>query len=275
METTTTPTGMSCEAAAWEHAKADAYNKTRGRLGQLECPLCFNKGTIAYVGENGFMRVKPCGCRERRKTMQRARQTGAAALLGRYTFGSFTTAQPWQAVLLQAARDYAAAGTSGWFFIGGQSGAGKTHLCTAILGAAVKRGVAARYCIWPQEMRQLTGAGFAGFTETNKRLDELCCAPLLYIDDLFKSDDNAPPDKRQSELAFEVLNSRYNRMLPTIVSSERSYLELKSLNNAIAGRIRERCGRFEFSIKKESGKDWRAQTSAAKQADTPAEKGAL
>ena len=40
-------------------------------------------------------------------------------------------------------------------FIGGQVGAGKTHLCTAMVGEFLKRGISAKYMLWRDDALKL------------------------------------------------------------------------------------------------------------------------
>ncbi len=55
-------------------------------------------------------------------------------LLNIYTFNRFQTDTPLQKLIKSTANKYLDDRSSSWFFIGGQSGAGKSHICTAIAG---------------------------------------------------------------------------------------------------------------------------------------------
>jgi chromosomal replication initiation ATPase DnaA len=73
----------------------------------------------------------------------------------RYTFDSYSTPNPWQKYAKDKTRAYLTGHTNNWFFAGGQVGAGKTHLCTAIVGAILNRGTPARYMVWDIESKKL------------------------------------------------------------------------------------------------------------------------
>ena len=83
--------------------------------------------------------------------------------------------------------------------------------------------------------------------------------PVLYIDDLFKgSNVDNKPTQADINLAMEIINYRYNtsrttkqRMI-TIISSERTVSELREIDEALAGRIKEMAGEWIITI---SGKD--------------------
>lgn len=241
----------------WEQRKVDQHNNMPGRLPDYECDLCLNRGNIAFIGENGNITLKKCKCMEKRKMIKNAKKTGAYELMLKYKFSNYTVKDKWQKTLYDAAVKYSKSDIANWFFLGGQTGAGKTHICTAIIASMLQRDIVPMYIMWPQEIRQLTTAGFANYDSVNDRIDQLCKAEFLYIDDLFKSDDRKPPDNKEIGMAFEILNIRYFKNLPTIISSEYTNERISSLNHALAGRIRERCGEYEFSIGDDPQKDWR------------------
>ena len=85
----------------------------------------------------------------------------------------------------------------------------------------------------------------------NDKLNELQSVDVLYIDDFMKSLDRS---KINTELnfAFEIINSRYTANKPTIISSELDINQLNAFDNALAGRIVEKAGKFTISI---SGSD--------------------
>ena len=92
--------------------------------------------------------------------------------------------------------------------MGGQSGAGKTHLCTAVTVHYIRKGKEARYMLWRDEIAQIKAivtdsAAYAA------RMDALKKTPVLYIDDLFKGslkdgihDDNFDVDEELKKPTF-------------------------------------------------------------------------
>ena len=102
------------------------------------------------------------------------------------------------------------------FYIFGQSGAGKSHICTAICGALIERSKDVYYMPWRDESTALKSlvtdaAAYTGRMRVLKKTE------VLYIDDFLKGGDT----DADIRLAYEILNSRYNdRGLRTILSSE-------------------------------------------------------
>lgn len=81
-------------------------------------------------------------------------------------------------------------------------------------------------------------------------------ASVLYIDDLFKSKDNAPPTPSDVQKTFQMLNFRYNNGLPTIISSELTIDRILQIDEATGGRIKEMCDQC-LNIARDSSKNFR------------------
>ena len=75
--------------------------------------------------------------------------------------------------------------------------------------------------------------------EYNKRMWKLKTVSVLYIDDFLKC--RGAPSDSDINIAFELLNARYNNTkLTTIISTERSISEILGLDEALGSRIVER-----------------------------------
>lgn len=119
------------------------YNAQPGTLTGYHCDICNDKGLLAVTdGEREWM--TPCTCMKTRDALQRIRESGLEDLLRTCTFSNFETEQPFQARMKQCATDFLSQ-RQAWFFVGGQSGCGKTHICTALVGGFLKLGLSVRY----------------------------------------------------------------------------------------------------------------------------------
>jgi DNA replication protein DnaC len=181
-----------------------------------------------------------------------------------FFFERYETQDAWQRTIKETALRFTYSHEGEWFFIGGQSGAGKTHICTAAAIAKLKQGKELRYMEWREEVPKIK----ASITDAVRYADmmkELKEADVLYIDDLFKTGKNAEgfaaqPTAADVNLAFEIINYRYNQPeLITIISSERTLIELMEIDEAIAGRIAERSKAqgFCINLKPDAQKNWR------------------
>lgn len=191
--------------------------------------------------------VRECECVELARNRKRLRDSGLEQLAGRCTFYSYEAKHQWQEVIKNKAQDYLKDYKGKSFFISGQSGSGKTHICTAICNEIIRQGGRLKYFQWVKDgsrLKQLV----TDPDRYEKEITGLIEMPFFYLDDLFKS----KVTDADMRLLYEIINGRYNMGLPTILSSERSLQHLKNLQEgdgeAIAGRIFETCGKGEYCI---------------------------
>ena len=186
------PTGSQPEepfdAMAFAHQQTEWYNKAEGHLDQedgYDCPICRNKGYLRVVTEEGGIPnawMRPCQCQKVRQSIRQMRRSGLQHIIQDYTFAKFQATEPWQQKLKAAAQAYAQS-LEGWFFFGGQSGSGKTHLCTAICRKALHQGKQVRYMLWRDDVSRIKAVANQG-EEYNAAIAPYKHAELLYIDDL-------------------------------------------------------------------------------------------
>ena len=256
---TKTLTGTNSKALE----EAEKYNALQGALTGYDCPTCHNKGFVAvvYEGEDTY-RLAKCHCMVLRKSIARIKRSGLSDVLDKYTFDRYRADDDWQKRVKRKAVQYAESG-DGWFFIGGQVGCGKTHICTAIVSELLKKGIAARYMLWRDEMTKLQAIRFND-QAFEKRMRAWKTVPVLYVDDLFKT--NKPSDF-EVNATFEIINARYNRPdLRTIVSSERQSREITDIDEAIGSRIVERSKGYRLDITRDDGRNQRMHPSNATRA---------
>lgn len=208
---------------------------------------CRCRGAGYYVldvpyGDPGFGRLVPCACTE----AARARRATAAAEsllvqlgaeLGRLAGSTFDTfdvdrelwpvadagGQPWslgaQRRALQEARAVAelyAAGLSGWLYLHGAVGAGKSHLAAAIAGRAAAGGRTTAY-VTAAGLITFLKAGF-GDGSADRRLLALQRVELLVLDDLGTQRASRPGEWAFEQL-YELLNDRYLHERATVITS--------------------------------------------------------
>ena len=83
--------------------------------------------------------------------------------------------------------------------------------------------------------------------------NEYAKAEILYIDDLFKG----KVTETDVNVAFQLINERYNTNLVTIVSSELLLKDLREIDEAIAGRLKEKAKSYCIQVAKDSSKNYR------------------
>ena len=240
-----------------EQISVDNYNKQVGDLKYYDCPICKNKGLIAVLNSEGRMAFAKCKCSDVRKTNKRIVDSGLSDLIGEYQFDKYEATEDWQKQILAKAKEFVSDEQNKWFFIGGQSGSGKTHICTGIVGELIKRGKAAMYMLWRDDVVKLK-ANVNNFDVYESLMNDFKTAPILYIDDFFNVDKGKEPSPADVNIAFELLNYRYNNPdLITIISSEFTTKDIIQIAENVGGRIHERTKQYRFNIAPDIKKNYR------------------
>ncbi len=249
---------------------ADNANARCGKLNLsdgYDCEICKNRGYINEVREtDGTYETiqKNCKCLRVRRGINNIKHSGLANVLHLYRMDNFVVFHEWQKNVYQKVSDYIAHGGNNWLFLGGASGAGKTHLCSAVAIELSRSRVAElKYIQWRDEVRRIKGDNFEGGNLINvfKSVD------ILYIDDFFKSgkgpyQEHQRPSAADIGIAFDILNSRAVQHLTTIISTECTFDELMDIDEAIAGRIKQMCGTYFVNISKGENKNYRLTAPA-------------
>ena len=231
------------------------YNDRIGDLPDVDCSKCKNKGYIAELTDELDEKYIECECMPKRRCIKAIKQSGLERLLSVNCFENYTTEFDWQANAKRRAMDYVNNGGDKWLFVAGQSGSGKTHLCTAVCGKLLDSGAIVKYVIWRNLLHELQGLQFKD-EEYQVKMKELQTVEVLYIDDFLKTLDT---QKIGTDLnfAFEVINARYISGKRTIISTELFSDDILKLDSATFGRINEKASGYLIQIKKEDGRNYR------------------
>ena len=261
--------------------KAWSYNKHEGDLNTLKCeflkieeklepsdirffncPTCRNKGHVLVIDETGTEIYKTCDCHKIRYALRRLHKSGLGDMASKYNLASYKATEEWQQYIKGRAEQYLQDNERAWFFIGGQVGCGKTFICTAITLELIKSGNNAQYMLWVDHAKKLKQNAMNVETY-QKMIDELKEVPVLYIDDFLKTESiNTPPTAADFNIAYEILNYRYNKKgLVTIISSEYSVEQIADMSEAIGSRIYEKTEGYNIYIKADRKKNMRYKTS--------------
>ena len=231
----------------WEREKAELRNKSEaGKANGYDCTDCKNRGYFhvyipsEYGAGLGYHKVRECKCVGARKSLRRIAQSGLADLIDECTFDAFIVKSEWQKEMKKKAEVFLADTSNRWFCVLGAVGSGKTHICTAICRELLNRGEEVRYMMWLEEVIKIKAVAMDA-DERRTLIEPLKVAPVLYIDDLFKTVRDGVVSDADIKLAFEILNYRYiNKKLVTIISSERCLESILNLDEAVGSRIYRR-----------------------------------
>ena len=239
----------------YEQFKVDSYNETPGNLKGYDCPICHNKGDVMILDPVTYERkLRDCKCMAQRRSLRYLERSGLSNVLELYSWDRWVAKEPWQKLIFDRAKAFAA-DPQGWFVASGRPGTGKTHICTAICGDLLHKGLEVRYLLW----RDFTTQAKALLTEDEEYrelVNPYKTVPVLYLDDLFKTGKNQEPTTGDCNLAFELINARYaDPTKITIISTELTVDRINDIDEAIGSRIFERSkdNYFDLSHKK----NWR------------------
>lgn len=225
--------------AAWiekKHSEATA-NGALPTAPEYRCELCHDTGQIIHRVPGSFeISVSECECAVKRRNALRIKRSGLADVMSRYTFEAYKTPDKQTAAIKAAALRYVAESRGEWFVIVGRPGSGKTHICTAIVGKMIEGGKNCKYMLWRDEVRELK-ALVNDNPAYRERMNLLKNVDVLYIDDFLKGRAVSDGDLN---VAFELLNARYNARKRTIISGERTIGAIMDIDEAIGSRIYER-----------------------------------
>ena len=190
--------------------------------------------------------VVPCQCQERVwgvKSSDRIRQYSDLGPLERLTFDTVelgtrdTFSEPSSFREAYHAAQRFVTDRQGWLVLCGPSGTGKTHLAAAVGNALVASDQPVRFVSVPDLLDHLRSAfDPAVGAQYDQIFLQAIEAPILILDDLGAQSATAWADEKLDQ----ILTHRYNRRLPTLVTTGLQFEELSD-------RLRTRLGDPYFS----------------------------
>lgn len=238
-----------------EQIKCDWYNETPGDLhlkDGIECDECKNKGYI-HIYLNGEIMARECKCMKKRKVIRKAKNSGLGDYLNKRAKDYLVT-QSWQEQNKSVMIKYCSLNPTNWFITCGQSGSGKTLMCSIIANNLLfNLGQEVIYITWTDFISRLKRDMMSDNTEeVNKYLDEIKNVEILFIDELLKK-----YNETDLKYIIEIINYRYQNDKKTIITSENSIDDLLNIDEATFGRVIEKCGEFVLEIEKDRAKNYR------------------
>lgn len=237
----------------------DMNNRLMGDLNERDgynCQKCNNRGYIFKLDKNGYECQAECECMAVRRNLRAMQKSGLGDVLAGCTFEKYETTEEWQKLIKQKAETFCVDDAAKWFYIGGQVGIGKSHLCSAIARHYVHSGKSVKYMVWTEESKKLKAS--VNDYLYQELIDEYKNVEVLYIDDFLKVKQGEKPTPADISLAFEIINHRMlNKDAITIISSEKTINELLEYDEATMSRIYQKTGKYRISIGKDQSKNYR------------------
>ena len=152
--------------------KVNYFNEKKGDRNVydgIDCTHCLNRGYV-YVIKDDEIAYETCSCMTRRKIALTIKKSGLEANFKKYTFDNYNATESWQKHIKKLAMEYVK--EPKWFYIAGQVGSGKTHICTAISSALIEKGYDFKYFDYAHDMPRLQRDLKSGWSDTSEKADE-------------------------------------------------------------------------------------------------------
>ena len=190
-----------------------------------DCQICGGAGFLRRkrdLDDPLFGRVETCECRldeavdERQSRLERLSNLGT---LTRFTFDTLKSEgrDPSFKRQLEIARQFALS-PAGWLAIQGASGSGKTHLAAAIANERIAAGQPVLFMVAADLLDRLRASydpDEADDMSFDLLFEQVRNTPLLILDDV----DAVSQTPWAKEKLTQVVNHRYNLLLPTVFTS--------------------------------------------------------
>lgn len=238
------------------------YNATQYNDKTYQCEKCKNKGKIAYLDEYGIFNLKDCECYRIRLNRKKMEKLGLLNFLDENnSFETMVSNENWQQHMISIAKNYVENFDNEWLLVCGSVGSGKTKLCSIVFSKILEKkpNAICEYLQWDADCNNLTFPSEKEKDNVNALIEDYKNCDILYIDDFLRLKSKKDFNSYLSNTAKAIINYRYINKLTTIISSELYYNELEELDEAIATRIYQMCGKGEhiISIKRDKGRNMR------------------
>ena len=219
---------------------------------RYDCPLC---------QDTGYVMEKMCSCLKSSLVEKELSTSGIGSLLKSQGFDTFSLdyyqgdAREQMEIVLSFLKEYVEDfGKDGeiknLLFLGG-TGLGKTHLSTAIAKSLIEKGVSVVYETSQNIFSDFESQRFNYFNQGEDLTEKYFTCDLLIIDDLGTEAVN----NFTVSCLYNILNTRLNRGMPVILSTNLTSSELrKTYNDRITSRLLG-----EFSLVRFCGSDIRVK----------------
>lgn len=166
----------------------------------------------------------------------------------------FEQKEEWQKEMYKCFLHFLSGKEPKWLYFGGQTGAGKTMLCSAICRELICFGLGSENIQWHD--------GDLRNAKANGNIDDYKQAKVLFLDGLFKPvNENGKwsiPSEDEITIVRDILEHRKNNQLMTFITSERYLSEMLEADEKIGTLIFAGVkGKYYYDIKREASKNYR------------------
>lgn len=205
---------------------------------QYDCPICKDKGYIFETDKDGYEVAIPCKCLAKKQSIEKMERSGLTEAFKQKTINSFVADKEWQKMakfkVTKYINDFLKEGTNSGLILSGQPGSGKTHLGIGTMLELIYNNIG---CVYREYLTMITDLKQTSMDETDyiRELEKYTNPPVLFLDDFLKGE----PTQADLKHIYKVINTRYLKGMPMIISTEKSIKEILNWDEAIGSRLIE------------------------------------
>lgn len=204
---------------------------------KYDCPKCEDRGYIFKI-QDGYEVAVACECLEKKQSIEKMERSGLTEAFKQRTFKTFIVSNEWQLEAKAKAMDYSKnfKKTKASLMLSGQPGSGKTHIGVATMLRLIENNTG---CVYREYISMLTDLKQTSMDEEEyiRSLEKYINPPVLFLDDFLKGE----PTIADRKHVYKIINTRYLKSMPMIISTEKSVKEILNWDEAIGSRIIEMC----------------------------------
>lgn len=202
----------------------------REDIKEYNCPIC--RDLLYTFNENG--QAVPCKCKDKVESLEKLRKCGLEEEFKEKTFDNYKVTNRYQLEAKAKVIDYCKnfKTTNASLIITGRPGVGKTHLAAAVMTNLISQNVGCKYELYTTMLINLKQSVM---DEANfiREMDKYKVPTVLFLDDFLKG----KPTDADLKYIFEIVNERYLKKKPMIISTEMSIRQITSWDEAVASRL--------------------------------------
>lgn len=209
-----------------------------------DCHIC--KDTTFILNKDG--KAYACQCREKVLLNLRLKQSGISNILSGKTFANYMTDSKYLEEAKEKSICYCIKVIkenkyNKSFLLSGKSGAGKSHLAAAIINNLLENNIDCVYLDYIKFITEIRQSKYDS-DRYNKIITNYQNCSILCVDDFLKG----KIESSDINYLFELVNYRYQKMKPMVITTEKTIEDLFIYDEALASRIVEMCGGINGNI---------------------------